>query len=355
MPMTLMAPIAKFAARRRGSPDKTEGKDEQDLYALGVIRDIRVHSQDAQRSLTEIKSALANRDGEARAKHVKEVLAKRQETFERNKKNVQDLHARMRTLFDVRHDLYNDYGDEVSQVADLWERVVQEWPTEQQTLDEVTRKIPEIENCLQEIIWHCGFVTIPPRVNEHLVGIRVGQAMDFHKNFTDELPEKKDRDEILKYLKDHPLDIEGVTDVQDGVIYRAAHNPRARLASFGRIAGLLLLGVPLVWIACHAGDWLDLSGWPVRGDQLHSFFIAYIFVLLGGFLHVLIAAFKQARSGKEHAFTALEDFVLWVHVKELPIMGGILSLSGSVFLDWPFLASCPSGKQHFSWVMGSIV
>jgi len=316
------------------SPDEPSG---QEFYARGLVRDIRVHSQDAQHSVAHIKSALSLLDRGAHLdEELTDVLKRSHATFERNKAHICDLLTRIEAVFNERRDLYNDFGDEVCQVADLWERVIQNWPAKQDKVDTLARRLAEIKNWLREIIWHCGFVTIPPRVNEHLNGLRPGQALDFHKTFIDELPDKKDRDEILKYLKDHPLYIEGITDAEHGVIYRADHNPRVRMGSVLRIVMLILAGFPLVWIACHSGDWLSLTGWPVRPVQFRSFLVAYVFVLLGSFLHVVIAAFKQARSGTDQPFTALEDFVLWIHVKEFPIMGGIVSvwfgLFGMVFL-----------------------
>jgi len=308
----------------------------QPLCAFGLLRDVRVHSQDTLRSVADIKTALAIPAQDAPTKPLTEALAKNRTAFDRNQKKVGDLLARVKVLFEDRSELYSDYGDEVSQIADLWDRINQNWPAETDTAAALAGKLAEIENWLREVIWHCGFITIPPRVNEHLNGLRPGQALDFHKNFLDELPDKKDRDEILKYLQGHPLYIEGITDVEHGFIYRADHNPRVRLESIFWIAALVVAGVPLVWVASHAGDWLSLAGWPVRPEQFQSFLVAYIFVLLGSLLHVVIAAFKQARSGSEQPFTALDDFVLWIHVKELPIMGGILTvwfgLFGLVFM-----------------------
>jgi hypothetical protein len=316
--------------------DSSDKPDEQELFVCGLIRDIRVHTQDTQSSVVNIQSTMSPTDGEARLKRLAQGLARNRASFERNKKNVTDLLTQLKTIFVAHHALYNYFGDEISHVANLWDRTIENWPAETDAENQAAGKLAEIEKWLREVIWHCGFVTIPPRINEHLKGLRAGQALNFHKNFIDELPDKEDRDKILKYLKDHPLYIEGVTDAENGIIYRAARDPRIRRRSFFTILTMILSGLILVCLTSYIGDWFNLTGWPVRSNQLQSFVLAYLFVLLGSLLHVVIAAFKQARSGTEQPFTALEDFSLWVHVKEVPIMGGILTiwigLFGMVFL-----------------------
>lgn len=339
-----MLSAVKRAFSRASGAD--QNADSQEFLAFGLLRDIRVHSQDLERSTGEIKATFSLSDSESRKKQLAEAIRNNQPAFDRNKTNVLDLLTRIRALFGERPDIYNRYGDEVSQVADLWERVLQNWPGEQETTDVVTNKLKAIELWLHEIGWHCGYVTIPTRVNEHLGGMRPGQTLDFNRTFSDELPQKKDRDEILKYLKDHPLDIEGITDAEQGMIYRVAHSSLARILSCICIIAFMAFGLVLVWINCSIDSWLPSSNWPVKASQLSSFLAAYIFVLLGSFLHVVIASFKQARSGGNQPFTALEDFVLWIHVKELAIMGGIFSV-WFVLFGMAFFGKLPDIKTAF--------
>lgn len=318
----------------------------QELRAFGLMRDIRVHAQDTQRSLAEIKTALAVADPAERKKQLEVVLKRNEAAFNRHKQKFADLLKQTDDLFGQCSRLYSDYGDEASMVATLWERVADQWPSQTTPEPQLSQVLPDIEQALRAMVWHCGFVTIPPRVNEHLVNMRPGEALNFGREFIDELPEKVDRDEMLKFLRDHQALVEGIVDVEQGVIFRASRNAKIRARSFWRIAILLVLGVLVVGIICHAGDWLNLSAWPVKPDQFRALFVAYLFVLFGGLAHLGIAAYKQTRSGKEQPFTAVDDFVLWIHVKEWPIISGILLLWFGLF-GMTLLGKLPDWQAAF--------
>src|SRR5882762_8539337 len=88
---------------RRKSADKN--LNVQELNAYGLMRDIRVHGQDMQRSVADIKSSLALLDGDTAKKQLSEALARNQPAFDRNKKNIYDLLGQIRVLFRERPDL----------------------------------------------------------------------------------------------------------------------------------------------------------------------------------------------------------------------------------------------------------
>src|SRR5206468_73374 len=90
-----------------------------------------------------------------------------------------------------------------------------------------------IREDLESIVLSCGYLTIPRRVQDHLANLRIGQGLDFHSTFVDELPDRDDRLVILKYLRDHPATVDGVVDVENGMIFRASPKRGRRFASFG--------------------------------------------------------------------------------------------------------------------------
>ena len=93
-------------------------------------------------------------------------------------------------------------------------------------------------------------------VARHLGQMHIGEALDFEREFADELPEPAQRAEILGWLARHPLAVDGVVDLDKGLIWRASGNARhpagdlARAGPHGRGGGRRPLGAEL-----PGGDW----------------------------------------------------------------------------------------------------
>ena len=172
MSTTTQDPASTLATQAATLPPKPTLAD-QELRTFGLMRDIRVHAQDTPRSLAEIKAALAIPDPPERKRQLDEALQRNERAFVRHNQNFNELLGHLTTLFNQSSALYSDYGDEASSVATLWERVVEKWPSPATPECQLTRALPDLEQALRSIIWHCGFVTIPPRVNEHLSNMRL--------------------------------------------------------------------------------------------------------------------------------------------------------------------------------------
>jgi hypothetical protein len=168
-------------------------------------------------------------------------------------------------------------------------------------------------------------LTIPPRLNQHLRSIRVGQSLDFNAAFEDELPDRAQRTRVLAYLHSHPAAVEGVIDVDAGKIVRASPSAVRRRLSFFVIALTTLLGAVGASFAPAIARWLDPQS-PVAGLSGQDTLGLYALVFAGGVAHIVIGALKQARSGDPGTFTALEEWELWIHIKEIPILLGIVTL-----------------------------
>lgn len=227
-------------------------------------------------------------------------------------------------MFQQNAEVYSLFGDEVTHLENFVERAKDCWPDGNVSVDQLLHLLGENEGWLKKVIWHCGLVTIPPRVDEHLQQLRVGHPLVFTREFQDELPSDAERAELLQFMHDHPLAISGVVDVARGLIFKASPDPKQRWRSVTRIVLWVLAGGGLVALAAWGGPRLPDSFVPA--GLLQPLLLGYGFIILGGVVHVGVDALKQRRAATAPTFFALDDWLLWIHVRETSVLMGVLSL-----------------------------
>lgn len=329
-----MASMSPAPLRSEPSPGKGHDSvdDRERALLMGLVRDIREEAQNIERSVLEIKEKGALDDASARAQEVTASLVRANRIFAANEPVIQKLFVDLRVLLRSEPNLYDECGDEITEIENHWERICNSWPSTDLTIIEILARVARVESHMGELEYHCGLVTIPRRVDKHLETVRTGQTLDFHDAFKDELPKLEDRVKLLRYLCAHPASVTGIVDVAKGLIYRASPRAWRRRLSFLIIALTLLAGVVVLWFY----QWV-VSGNPpafqaVLGGKLLK---GYLFIALGSLAHILIDSIKQARAQGDSSFRAIDDWVLWVHVREVPIMASIVSLwIGIIGLAW---------------------
>lgn len=323
---------------------------------FGFVRDIRAEAQDLKKSLfeikeikeksivtvqlitPEIKEALNKEVDDNKLKvqllqpEVKNALnkLKSEEIFEYNREKISKCFESLRMLLNESPEIYDYVGDEITKIECYWERVYCFWPhlpldIDKINLDELFNNLDKVDSLLDEIIFHASKITIPHRISHHLESLRIGQPLDFHETFEDELPKYEERVKVLRYINSHPKIVEGVVDVDNGKIYHASPNIRRRYMSFAVIGGVILLGGILVFVFSNMGSWLNLKDWPVT-FSFTELIVAYFFILIGAFVHIGVEGVKQYRANQGQTFLAIENWLLWIHIKEVPIIMSIISL-----------------------------
>lgn len=106
----------------------------------------------------------------------------------------------------------------------------------------------EAKNLLHKLLCRITKETIPPRINDHLDGFRLGQPLDFHQVFKDELPELQDRNAFLRYIKQYPMFVDGVVDADTGLIYAAKPTQREKVTTIVFVSVPLIFGFALAYI-----------------------------------------------------------------------------------------------------------
>jgi hypothetical protein len=314
-------------------PKKNQIKFENYFNAFfGYVRDIRVNAQDLHDLLSSLskKNEIANTS--TKSSEIKEFLQKTAPLFKKNEEQIKEHLDVIPHLMKEESSIYDYLGDEIGIIENLWNRCTLELSLILKAEDEslLSSQITAAQSLLEDIIFHAGLISIPSRASQHLDNLMIGQPLDFHETFKDELPKKEDRLKILQYLSTHPGSIEGIVVPEKGIIYKASRDPSRVCFSLLLIGGMVLVGALGCYFAKDITGWLRISLPQYTVGK--SIFTAYLLIMLGGLFHIGIDALKQVRSG-EKEFLALEKGFLWIQVKEVPIIMSIFSLwVGLLFL-----------------------
>jgi hypothetical protein len=246
--------------------------------------------------------------------------------FESSKPQFVARLAALRQVMDLNSELLAQFGDAVTEVEHRWERIKMSWPTGSEAADILPVRIASVTQELSRIIYSCGLRTVPERVNRNLAALRIGQPLDFHKTFVDELPEEEQRNKILDFLSRHPKLVDGLVEPATGQIYRISSSERRRTLSFVYFLITLVLPAPFIWAYSRMNIWFPGQGLPGNPPDFARLIAAYIALTVGSLAHMGILALKQMRSGADRSLNALEDWILWFHVKETSIITGVLSM-----------------------------
>lgn len=285
---------------------------------LGLVREIRAETQNLLCSLTDLRKKADVVDAAMREQQVQATLAENATLFAYNQEEIRTRVQALRRVLDQNADLHQGCGDEVVKLENCWEHAALGWPRPEQSGDEILQRAEKTDKQLSNLVRQCGIMTIPHRVNDHLRQLRVGQPLDFHLAFKDELPLLVDRQEVLHYLAAHPKAVEGVVDMERGLIHRTSPSKGRQAVSGGVLVFLPVLGGILLWLATQF--FIDSPNEPA----FNAYLLAYIALLAGGVVHILVGAIKQARSGQN--LLALSDWWLWLHAKEPSLVWGVIYL-----------------------------
>jgi hypothetical protein len=353
--------IAPPTAARAPVPTATEAGYAQ---MLGLLREVRAEIQNLRRILMDIKHKAELTDAGTRTREILITLRSNQPLYDRNTAQIGARLGELRSLLRAQPSLYDRYGDEITHIENHWERAAHHWPQVESlpepaeasageeeeaapdvvlTAEEVVRQAGRAASSLDRLIYHAGLLTIPGRLNQHLEQLRIGQKLDFHATFADEVPDQEARQQILHYLGARPMAIHnGIIDAEKGVVFRASPSPGRRKLSYVLITLAVIAGALLTLLVAEMGEWLDLENWPVSPGQSTDLLVGYAFVIAGGAVHLGVDAIKQARASSGQSFLALEDWFVWIHINEIGVIVGVISMwigfFGLLFLsgrvDW---------------------
>lgn len=325
------SPLPGFFGRLGTSPRPGAATIGGETYRLllAQLRDIRAEAQHLVELLSEFQTPIDLTDPAARRAEVATKLASLAPLVEADASKVGARLAVVHELLAAAPALHDWAGDEITRLENAWDRaLVRSLPAVASASDseQLRGYLEQAEHSLGRVIQYAARLTIPSRLNDHLAALRPGQTLDFHATFSDELPDVGARAELLRFLAAHPLDVAGLVDAEHGRIYRVAPSARRRWASLGLIFALVVLGGIVPVVLTRISGWTGAADWPIEATRSTELLAAYVFIVLGAVAHLVVDALKQVRSEDRQRITALNDLVLWSHVKELPHATAVVSL-----------------------------
>ncbi|MEN6442508.1 MAG: hypothetical protein ABFC71_01985 [Methanoregula sp.] len=217
-------------------------------------------------------------------------------------------------------------ADQIADIRCCWTRIGYcKQDIQKQPLARLKESLKEIDKQLCDLIVLCDQVTIPCRLNQHLENMRIGQQLNFYERFKDEICSKSNAKYLLDYLSNQPNAVHGLIDVESGIVYNASSNKwRQRWTYIG--AALMILGGALAVFFVFP---LFMQFFPMvqnYGINHSTYLAAYIFVILGGCVHILIDIIKEKQSAASKSRISLTDWVMWGHINEFSLIMGIVML-----------------------------
>jgi hypothetical protein len=222
---------------------------------------------------------------------------------------------------------------DVTSIELAWTQVKASFAAAVAATENQEQKFKEIgDNNLDGIIYTCMSLTLSPGINDVMGNLRVGQPLDVEFEFGKQFPQNPDlRKRLLLEMAQESSVIDGgVVDVDQGVIYKAAPTRAGQLASTWRLCLLLVAGFLVPLALALAGK--VLPDWPFAAKDLPMLLANFVLIQLGSTAHLAVAALKAQKAPSRPSFQVLNDWVLWVHVREIQILKGILSIWGGFIL-----------------------
>lgn len=299
-------------------PPKRSLHDQQ---LFGHLRNIRAASQHLQEQITVALQQSASLTATQRKDAIKGVLC--DTLIHRVSDKVAKQLTAIEKIFAGDASEFDWGADEVTTIELIWAQVKDSLSAAINAADNAEQHFKPVQSDLDRIVFHCESLTISPRINDILTNLRVGQPLDIDFAFKDEFPQDAQlRKRLIDDLAQQGFVLEGgVVDADQGIIYRTALTRGGQRASLWRLIAAILAGFALPFALAFGG--YKLPDWPFKPEELHGLLASYVFILLGTGAHYAIAALKAAKAQTRPSFLALHDWILWVNIRQWPILTGL--------------------------------
>jgi hypothetical protein len=233
---------------------------------------------------------------------------------------VQTYFDEITTLLEQNPELSIQSGEDVSSaitiIRDAWEKALLNWPdtTNPASKQDLLFQLDEVAQSISTLNITAQTLTFPDLVNQKLLDMRLGEKLDFFHEFSDEFRKPELLPVAWQYLREHSHRINGFM-TENGMIYRASACVPHWL-SLILIQSVVASGFPLIWFV---SVYFHLP-------SVDLLFRGYIAVMAGGLVHAFVDVWKRHQVEPDHATHMLGNWILWVHVKQVCIISGILTL-----------------------------
>jgi hypothetical protein len=221
------------------------------------------------------------------------------------------------------------YAREIVQVRNAWDDLERIWAppfTGQEGTADLMAKGQQSLAVLDNLVILCARQTIPDELSNYLSNYRIGTCLDFLGTFKDQLPDEASTRLVLESLAPQSVLVPGLIDVRNAKVIKADMRPWRQILSVGIVLVTAALGFVLAGIATNLGQWpaLGVKGWELKPSEWGTLNGGYLMVLLGVIGHWVLDRVKQNRAGSD--VTPFSEWLLWIHVNEVPITVRIMSV-----------------------------
>lgn len=302
-------------------------RNEKDL--LGLLQNTRAEAQNIRDLFCDLENDIVTFDNRI---GIDEILKPYRNIYNNNKDVINEHISRMATIVFPDINLNQWMGDDIKVIENCWERFREFCPDFDKPAgkDALLIGIRKCEGFLAELIFQCSRKSIPERLIQHLHSVENGQALDFYETFSDELCTREQATTILNYLANHPSVLKdrsgilwGMFDPSKGLVYKIGTRKQIIMSVvkifvwclFGFIGSYLILDFYKVYQAPAA--------WTANISPA-SIALLFIVMIGGAAAHTAIGMLKESRSAKPQQLLAINHIIIWLHIKEAPMISSIL-------------------------------
>ena len=308
------------AAVAQTQSDKASG-DTAAFYS--IISYFRETNVEGMRILDRLSDAIAQSKADGDHSAAFQAFA---DTLQVIRKEIVEARLRAAAIQKVRDsDPENHawYARELVEVENSWDDLDQLWPVPADgavvSLAALQARGNSSVKVLDNLIFTCACQSIPNELENYLKNYRIGTRLDFVAIFKDQLPDEAATRRVLAALAPQSDVVSGLIDVNSATIVKADQRWWRQVLSVVLVLGTVGLGFGLIYLAIHFRDWFQWSvtDWRVGPDQWAALNGAYVLVLLGVLGHWILDRVKQNQAGT--SITPLAEWLMWVHINEVPI------------------------------------
>ncbi len=214
------------------------------------------------------------------------------------------------------------YARELVEVKNAWDDLARVWSIslrEEEPLAQMVRRAAQSLETLDRLAFICACQTIPDELTNYLQNYRIGTCLDFISTFRDQLPDEAYTRKVLETLAPQSELVPGLIDVRNAKVIKADRRPLRQVLSMVLVLLTVAIGFGLIAVAVHFGTWLQFSpsDWPVDRSKWAVLNGGYLLVLLGVLGHWILDRVKLNRAGAD--ITPFSEWLMWIHVNEVPI------------------------------------
>jgi hypothetical protein len=322
------------------------------LALLGILQNTRVEAQNLWDLLCDLESEISSPDHKGK---IPDIVKPYQAIYDNNKTKIDNYVGEMRLVIERYPEINRFTGDDIEIIENKWERFNQFYPDFNTSNEVILHRLKKCIEFLSEIVYQCSFKTIPERLKDHLETVPVGHALDFYDTFLDEVCTREQAEKILQFIACHPDaikrvsdkteekpkteeerkkkkekkkrdDIYGFADPLQGMVFRI----RPRNEQWQSVLAIALAGIGALAL-CYLvlvfyKNFINTS--LMAGTPFFSQVLVLFTAMMGGAgAHIAIDILKEVRTvNKTRQLQAIDDLLLWVHIKEFLILSGIVIL-----------------------------